>query len=134
MRASVYAFAVMLMFAPACAFADEVLPVFPIKMQFDFRKNNSAYRVNIRFENRENLAEIYCDDNLIGAAKIDLNAQLEADANIVGLDLETAEAIPKCSKEFELRIYVRDFDAPGADAVMFHNLTFSGGKLVAFGR
>ena len=124
----------MILAAPASALADEVLPVFPVKMQFEFRKNNSAYRVNLRFENRENLAEVYCDDALIGAAKIDLNAELQADANILGLDLESAEAIPKCSKEFELRIYVRDFDAPGAEAVTFHNLIFSGGKLATFVR
>lgn len=136
MRLAMFAFsaAAMLLAPLTQACADEVLPVFPTKMEFTFQKNNSAYRVALRYENRENYADIYCEDGLIGAAKIDLNTELKADANIVGLDLESAEALPKCSKDFELRIYVRDFDAPGAEAITFHDLAFSDGKLTTFGR
>ena len=124
----------MLLSAPTGALADDVLPVFPVKLDFAFQKNNSAYRVVIRFEARRNHAEVYCDGAPVGAAEIDLNAELDADANIVGMDLESAEAIPKCSKDFVLRLYVRNFDAPGAEAIAFHDLTFSDGKLLTFGK
>lgn len=134
MRLSALALSAAMLLAPLThAAADEVLPVFPVKLEATFLKNNSAYRVALRFENRENLAEIYCENALIGAAKIDLTAELKDDANIVGFDLESAEALPKCSKDFILRLYTRNFDAPGAEDVSFHDLTFSGGKLASFG-
>ena len=105
MRFAMFALTAALLLAPlGQASADEVLPVFPTRLEFTFNKNNSVYRVAIRFENRENLAEVFCDSALIGSAKIDLNAQLKDDANIVGLDLESAEALPKCSKDFQLRL------------------------------
>jgi hypothetical protein len=135
MRLSALVLSAAMVLAPlTAASADEVLPVFPVKLEATFLKNNSTYRVALRFENRENLAEIYCENALIGAAKIDLTAQLKDDANIVGLDLESAEALPKCSKDFILRLYTRNFDAPGAEEVSFHDLTFSDGKLASFGR
>ncbi len=134
MRLSALALSAAMLMAPlTVASADEVLPVFPVKLEFSFLKNNSVYRVAVRVENRENLAEIYCENTLIGAAKIDLTAELKDDANIVGLDLESAEALPKCSKDVVLRLYTRNFDAPGAEAVSVHDLTFSDGKLTSFG-
>lgn len=116
------------------AAADDVLPVFPAKLDFTFQKNNSAYGVVLRFESRQYDAQVSCEGAVVGAARIDLSAQLNADANIVGADLESAEAIPKCSKDFVLRIYVRNFDAPGAEEIAFHDLVFSGGKLLTFGK